>query len=106
MSFSKRPRKNTPQCYTKPLDSLKNWNNRFFWVDECVFSTAMDWRTNASKDGMSANGTYSVEAVRVLDTHCTPIQKQPKMLLLGIKCTRHSHCQEKVPTGSISSHCQ
>nr|GEZ61934.1 reverse transcriptase domain-containing protein [Tanacetum cinerariifolium] len=26
--------------------------------------------------------------------------------LLGIKCTRHSHCQEKVPTGSISSHCQ
>nr|GEX20699.1 hypothetical protein [Tanacetum cinerariifolium] len=26
--------------------------------------------------------------------------------MLGIKCTRHSHCQEKVPTGSISSHCQ
>nr|GEW20701.1 hypothetical protein [Tanacetum cinerariifolium] len=23
MSFNKRPRKNTPQCYTKPLDSLK-----------------------------------------------------------------------------------
>nr|GFB22279.1 hypothetical protein [Tanacetum cinerariifolium] len=44
----KRPGKNTPQCYTKPLDSLKNWNNRFFWVDECVFPTVMDWRTNAS----------------------------------------------------------
>nr|GFB30330.1 hypothetical protein [Tanacetum cinerariifolium] len=28
MSFSKRSGKNTPQCYTKPLDSLKNWNNR------------------------------------------------------------------------------
>nr|GFD25524.1 reverse transcriptase domain-containing protein [Tanacetum cinerariifolium] len=26
--------------------------------------------------------------------------------LLGIKCTRHSQCHEKVPTGSISSHCQ
>nr|GEV04572.1 hypothetical protein [Tanacetum cinerariifolium] len=48
----------------KPLDSLKNWNNRFFWVDECVFPTDVDWRTNASKDGMPANGTYSVEAVR------------------------------------------
>nr|GFD39353.1 hypothetical protein [Tanacetum cinerariifolium] len=58
-----------PQCYTKPLDSLKNWNNRFFWVDECVFLTAVEWRTNASKDGMSASGTYSVEAVRALDTH-------------------------------------
>nr|GEV34399.1 hypothetical protein [Tanacetum cinerariifolium] len=81
MSFSKRPRKNTPQCYTKPLDSLKNWNNHFFWVDECVFPTVVDWRTNASKDGMPANGTYSIEAVRALDTHRTPIQKQLEMLL-------------------------
>nr|GFC64333.1 hypothetical protein [Tanacetum cinerariifolium] len=30
---------------------------------------------------MPANGTYSVEAVRALDTHRTPIQKQPEMLL-------------------------
>nr|GEX06053.1 hypothetical protein [Tanacetum cinerariifolium] len=67
MSFSKRPGKNTPQCYTKPLDSLKNWNNRFFWVDECVFPTTVEWRTNASKDGMPANGTYSVEARSPLD---------------------------------------
>nr|GFA92217.1 hypothetical protein [Tanacetum cinerariifolium] len=50
-------------------DSLKNWNNRFFWVDECVFPPAVEWRTSASKDGMPASGTYSVEAVRVLDTH-------------------------------------
>nr|GEU46364.1 hypothetical protein [Tanacetum cinerariifolium] len=55
MSFSKRPGKNTPQCYTKPLDSLKNWNNRFFWVDERVFPIVVDWRTNASKDGMPVN---------------------------------------------------
>nr|GFA45607.1 putative transposase (putative), gypsy type [Tanacetum cinerariifolium] len=81
MSFSKRPGKNTPQCYTKPLDSLKNWNNRFFWVDECVFPTAVEWRTNASKDGMPASGAYSVDAVRMLDTHRTPIQKQPEALL-------------------------
>nr|GFD29570.1 hypothetical protein [Tanacetum cinerariifolium] len=27
--------------------------------------------------------------------------------LLGIKCTRHSHCKERVPTGSGGySHCQ
>nr|GEU78952.1 putative transposase (putative), gypsy type [Tanacetum cinerariifolium] len=65
----KRPGRNTPQCYTKPLDSLKNWNNRFFWIDERVFPTVVDWQTNAPKDGMSAAGTYSLEAVRVLDTH-------------------------------------
>nr|GEY92027.1 hypothetical protein [Tanacetum cinerariifolium] len=49
MSFSKRLGRNTPQCYTKPLDSLKNWNNRFFWVDERVFLIVVDWRTNAPK---------------------------------------------------------
>nr|GEX52827.1 hypothetical protein [Tanacetum cinerariifolium] len=81
MSFSKRPGRNTPQCYTKPLDSLKNWNNRFFWADERVFPTVVDWRTNAPKDGMPAEGTFSLEATWVLDTHRTSIQKQPEMLL-------------------------
>nr|GFC10839.1 hypothetical protein [Tanacetum cinerariifolium] len=38
-------------------------------------------RTNASKDGIPASGTYSMEAVRALDMHRTPIQKQPEMLL-------------------------
>nr|GEX24401.1 hypothetical protein [Tanacetum cinerariifolium] len=57
MSFSKRSGKNTPQCYTKPLDFLKNWNDRFFWVDERVFPTIVDWRTSALKDGMPAENT-------------------------------------------------
>nr|GEU64773.1 Ty3/gypsy retrotransposon protein [Tanacetum cinerariifolium] len=96
MSFSKRPGKNTPQCYTKPLDSLKNWNNRFFWVDECVFPTAVEWRKNASKDGIPASGTYSVEAVRVLDTHCTPIQKQPEALLCLVGISRRHYLGDDV----------
>nr|GEW43607.1 hypothetical protein [Tanacetum cinerariifolium] len=81
MSFSKRPRKNTPQCYTKPLDSLKNWNNRFFWVDERVFPTVVDWRTHAPKDEMPSANTYSRSDVAVLNTRRTPIQKQPEILL-------------------------
>nr|GFC00093.1 hypothetical protein [Tanacetum cinerariifolium] len=40
-----------------------------FPEDERVFPTAIDWRTNASKDEMPTNGTYSVEDVRALDTH-------------------------------------
>nr|GEX58195.1 hypothetical protein [Tanacetum cinerariifolium] len=56
-------------------------NNRFFWVDERVFPTVVDWRTNAPKDRMLAENTYSVEPVRALDTHRTPIQKLPEMLL-------------------------
>ncbi|GKD07891.1 hypothetical protein Tco_1187576, partial [Tanacetum coccineum] len=81
MSFSKRPGKNTLQCYTKPLDSLKNWNNRFFWVDERVFPTAVAWQTNAPNDSMPLEGTYSVEDVAILNARQTPIQKQPETLL-------------------------
>nr|GEY10235.1 hypothetical protein [Tanacetum cinerariifolium] len=61
MSFRKRPGKNTPQCYTKPLDSLKNWNNRFFWVDERIFPTIVEWRTNAPKDKMSLADFHSAD---------------------------------------------
>nr|GEW04306.1 transposase (putative), gypsy type [Tanacetum cinerariifolium] len=91
MSFSKRSGKNTRQCYTKPLDSLKNWNNRFFWVDERVFPTVVDWR-----NGMPVNGTYSVEAVRALDTHRTPIQKQPEMLLCLVEISRRYYLGDEV----------
>nr|GFA06745.1 transposase (putative), gypsy type [Tanacetum cinerariifolium] len=98
MSFNKRPGKNTPQCYTKPLYSLKNWNNRFFWVDERVFPTVVDWWTNASKDGMPVNGTYSVEAVRALDTHRTPIQKQPEMLSCLVGISRRYYLGDEVYT--------
>ncbi|GKC51287.1 hypothetical protein Tco_1074032 [Tanacetum coccineum] len=68
MLFSKRPGKNTPQCNTKPLDSLKNWNNQFFWVDERVFPTVVDWRISAPKDEMPVEGSYSAEDVVVLNT--------------------------------------
>nr|GEX34837.1 hypothetical protein [Tanacetum cinerariifolium] len=88
MSFSKRPRKNTPQCYTKPLDSLKNWNNRFFWVDERIFPTIEEWRINAPKDKMPSADSYFATDVMTLNTHRTPIQKQPEALLCLVGLTR------------------
>nr|GEX63310.1 hypothetical protein [Tanacetum cinerariifolium] len=75
---------------------LPNWNNRFFWVDERVFPTVVDWRTNAPKNGMPAAGTYSLEDVRVLDTHCTPIQKQPEMLLCLVGISRRYYLGDEV----------
>nr|GEY85466.1 hypothetical protein [Tanacetum cinerariifolium] len=50
-------------------------------VDERVFPTIVDWRTSALKVGMPVENTYSPEAVRILNTHRTPIQKQPEALL-------------------------
>nr|GEV87108.1 hypothetical protein [Tanacetum cinerariifolium] len=71
-------------------------NNRFFWVDERVFPTAVDWQTNAPKDGMPAENTYSVEAMRALDTHRTPIQKQPEMLLCLVGISRRYYLGDEV----------
>nr|GEU70491.1 transposase (putative), gypsy type [Tanacetum cinerariifolium] len=71
-------------------------NNRFFWVDERVFPTVVDWWTNASKDGKPAESTYSIEAVRALDTHRTPIQKQPEMLLCLVGISRRYYLGDEV----------
>nr|GEW58576.1 transposase (putative), gypsy type [Tanacetum cinerariifolium] len=65
-------------------------------VDERVFPTVVDWRTNAPKDGMPAESTYSIEAVRALDTHRTPIQKQPKMLLCVVGISRRYYLGDEV----------
>ncbi|GJT30255.1 hypothetical protein Tco_0910530 [Tanacetum coccineum] len=89
MSFIKRPGKNTPQCYTKPLDSLKNWNNRFFWVDEIVFLTVVDWRVSTPKDEMPTVDSYLAANVTMLITRRTPIQKQPEALLCLVGLSRH-----------------
>nr|GEZ20630.1 hypothetical protein [Tanacetum cinerariifolium]GEZ20633.1 hypothetical protein [Tanacetum cinerariifolium] len=92
MSFSKRPGKNTPQCYNKPLDSHKNWNNRFFWVGECVFPTVMDWRTNASKDGMPANEIDLFSLIRAPNPTKLKIGSRPRapheVLLLTLTAAR------------------
>nr|GEV03787.1 hypothetical protein [Tanacetum cinerariifolium] len=54
------------------------------------------WRTNAPKDGMPAEGTYSIEAVRALDTHRIPIQKQPKMLLCLVGISRRYYLGDEL----------
>nr|GEW55742.1 hypothetical protein [Tanacetum cinerariifolium] len=66
-----------------PEDRIVDFPKGKVGVDERVFQTVVDWRMNAPKDGMPTESTYSIEAVRALDTHRTPIQKQPEMLLYG-----------------------
>ncbi|GJU41797.1 hypothetical protein Tco_1194754 [Tanacetum coccineum] len=44
-------------------------NNRFFWVDERIFPTVVEWRINAPKDGMPSTDSYSAVDVTALNTH-------------------------------------
>ncbi|GJZ07436.1 hypothetical protein Tco_0541229 [Tanacetum coccineum] len=70
------------------IGAAKNWNNRFFWVDEKVFPTVFDWRIEALKDSMPTKGSYSVDDVVVLNTRRTPIQKQLEDLLCLVGLSR------------------
>nr|GEU72749.1 hypothetical protein [Tanacetum cinerariifolium] len=96
MSFSKRPWKNTPPILYQALGLSQKLEQPLFWVDERVFPTVVDWRTSAPKDGMPTENTYSAEAVRILDTHRTPIQKQPKMLLCLVGISRRYYLEDEV----------
>ncbi|GJT69514.1 hypothetical protein Tco_1028800, partial [Tanacetum coccineum] len=89
MSFAKRPGKDTPQCYVKPLDSLKNWNNRFFWVDERVFPTPVAWRSSAPRDNKPTADSYSEADVATLNTHRTSFGQQPEDLLCLVGISRN-----------------
>nr|GEW87582.1 hypothetical protein [Tanacetum cinerariifolium] len=51
---------------------------------------------DAPKDGMPVEGTYSIEAVRVLDTHRTHIQKQPEMLMCLVRISRRYYLGDEL----------
>ncbi|GJR82596.1 hypothetical protein Tco_0153381, partial [Tanacetum coccineum] len=50
-------------------------------LDERIFLTVVEWHINAPKDKMPSADSYSAADVTALNTHLTPIQKQPKTLL-------------------------
>ncbi|GKF87246.1 hypothetical protein Tco_0258123 [Tanacetum coccineum] len=46
MSFSRRGP--TPCCLSKKFDSLKNWNDHFFWIDASICPISVPWHMGAS----------------------------------------------------------
>ncbi|GJR68089.1 hypothetical protein Tco_0014154 [Tanacetum coccineum] len=70
MSFSKRPDSDAV-CYTKPLDSLKRWNDHFFWVDSFACLASFSWHTdkNVSRDPFSKLTEFRVDDYAVLVAH-------------------------------------
>nr|GEY05175.1 hypothetical protein [Tanacetum cinerariifolium] len=75
MSFSKRPGKNTPQCYRKPMDSLKNWNNRFSgwtkryfppsWTDMDLFNLTSASNPTKVRTGTRPRAAHEVSLLTV-----------------------------------------
>nr|GEV57336.1 hypothetical protein [Tanacetum cinerariifolium] len=89
-------REKYPSMLYQALRFHKNWNNRFFWVDERVFLTIMYWCTSAPTDEMPAENTYSSKVVMILNIHRTPIQNQPEALLCLVGLSRRYYLGDEV----------
>ncbi|GJS56930.1 hypothetical protein Tco_0651714 [Tanacetum coccineum] len=87
MSFSKRS-ENAQVCYTKPLNSLKNWNDHFFWVDASILPLVIPWHINKTlkKDPPSLPTEYNTDVCDYLATNHAPFKKfqEPFLCFLGL----------------------
>ncbi|GJX62346.1 hypothetical protein Tco_0295246 [Tanacetum coccineum] len=90
VSFSKRS-DHARACYTKPLDSLKNWNNRFFWVDEFACPARFPWHTakNVVKDHAPIAGDLNPQDYNTLVAHPSPFWKYSEPFLCLVGLSRH-----------------
>ncbi|GKD45460.1 hypothetical protein Tco_1270105, partial [Tanacetum coccineum] len=89
--FTKRP--NVRACYSKNLDSVKNLNDHFFWVDEFVVpaNAWFSWflGSNIVKDRAPAPSEYNVEHVNALITQASPFLKFPEEFLCRVGISRN-----------------
>ncbi|GJU65471.1 hypothetical protein Tco_1247306 [Tanacetum coccineum] len=87
MTFSKRSDSDVV-CYTKPLDSLKHWNDHFFWVDSFACLASFPWHTdkNVSRDPFPKSTEFNVDDYAVLVAHPAPFRKflEPFLCLVGM----------------------
>nr|GEU33242.1 hypothetical protein [Tanacetum cinerariifolium] len=87
MFFSKRPRSDVV-CYTKPLDSLKNWNDHFFWVDDfaCPASFPRNTSKGVPRDLFPKSFEFNAKHYATLVAFPAPFHKysKPFLCLVGI----------------------
>ncbi|GJS68637.1 hypothetical protein Tco_0683202 [Tanacetum coccineum] len=86
MSFSKCF-DNTPVCYTKPIDSLKNWNDHFFWVDSFVWPAIYPWHIAKTifRDPPPQPTDFNANHYATLVAHPASFWKFPEPFLCLIK---------------------
>ncbi|GJX49060.1 gypsy type transposase [Tanacetum coccineum] len=77
----------------KNLDSVKNWNDHFFWVDEFVVpaNARFSWfsGSNITKDRAPAPSEYNVEHVNTLIAQASPFLRFPEEFLCWVGISRN-----------------
>nr|GEX95878.1 putative transposase (putative), gypsy type [Tanacetum cinerariifolium] len=97
MSFSKRPGSDVV-CYTKPLDSLKNWSDRFFWVDAFACFASFPWNTSKGmpKDPFPKSSEFNAEYFATLVALPAPFHKYQESFLCLVGISRYYTLDEDV----------
>ncbi|GJW41832.1 hypothetical protein Tco_0070631 [Tanacetum coccineum] len=89
--FTKRP--NVRACYSKNLDSVKNWNDHFFWVDEFVVpaNARFGWFSGSTivKDRAPTISEYNVEHANTLIARASPFLRFPEEFLCWVGISRN-----------------
>nr|GFC51556.1 hypothetical protein [Tanacetum cinerariifolium] len=58
-------------CLSKKFDSLKNWNDRYFWIDASICPISIPWHTSLSvvKDPLPSYDRVNIELLNLMDHH-------------------------------------
>ncbi|GKB36079.1 hypothetical protein Tco_0881021 [Tanacetum coccineum] len=90
MSFSKCPG-NDVVCYTKPLDSLKNWNDRFFWVDSFACPASFPWSTSKGvpKDPFPKSSKFNAKHYAIIVAYPALFHNYPEPFLCLVGISRY-----------------
>ncbi|GKC66015.1 hypothetical protein Tco_1098613 [Tanacetum coccineum] len=90
MSFSKRQGYDAV-CYTKPLDSLKGWNDHFFWVDAFACPASFPWHTSksVSNDPFLKYSEFNANHYATLVAYPALFHKYPEPLLCLVGMSRN-----------------
>ncbi|GKD69653.1 hypothetical protein Tco_1323743 [Tanacetum coccineum] len=96
MSFSKRPDSNAVY-YTKPLDSLKHWNDHLFLVDSFACPASFPWHTgkNVSKDSFPKSTEFNADHYATFVAHSALFQKFPEPFLCLVGISRYYTLDEE-----------
>ncbi|GJZ63970.1 hypothetical protein Tco_0620391 [Tanacetum coccineum] len=81
LSFSKRSP--SPCCFLKNLDSLKNWIDRFFWIDASVFPIFVSWYNDVlvKRGLLTSDDVVDLPLIDKLNHNCTLIRRCSEVFL-------------------------
>ncbi|GJS58750.1 hypothetical protein Tco_0653534 [Tanacetum coccineum] len=80
----------TPCCLLKKFDSLKSWNDHFFWINASICPISVPWHAGAYvlKDPLPSDNCVNVELLALLDRHRTVIGRYLETFLCLIGLSR------------------